>query len=609
MIGMEHSKMSERLGATRITKASSVKRLALPGSLLFAAAIFGSSLTHAQVGDPDIVSYPGTSIGILGSNGLPVADQINHDPRDCTSQALAVDLGAEVASAEAAFTNLKPAESLGEYGLWEAFDAGGSPVGSEEFTDTTGTDGSGSVTIMPGAPFQYLVFTGLPYGGLASACSPNPSAGDSTDYFISSITFPATGGTSYPQTCDPGTDGAGCAWAGLSPSGFDFGVAYTEGGRFVDAPIVVNTETCEGGTGNDNQNCVIPLADNIVLNIQNAPDVSGELSVNGVTVQLDPRPECGGDGSEPGATILADGSLQLDNFPLNEAATEFATISRFHCGIPDPDSGGAPTIKILDVDSDLVVISSALELIDNEPKPAGFECREGDFIAGLPAADASDARVKLPVIAYLPKTVNNEDGTLVATTEAATFNQNGLNPVFAATEYACGSGRSNRRRMSYTAYNLARNPVPGLPEADQILAREQNFDLEIREASTQLAFDIGQGGECINRFRQLEVSSLARRAARAYNFGALRTAKYRYIRLLNKVSGARFTQAYEPCLIELNSGNIFVGTDPQNPPPGSVPRNFRGDYITQISHILYMLDRLQGQLNPDLPSQFDPTTP
>ena len=45
---------------------------------------------------------------------------------------------------------------------------------------------------------------------------------------------------------------------------------------------------------------------------------------------------------------------------------------------------------------------------------------------------------------------------------------------------------------------------------------------------------------------------------------------------------------------------MFVG-NPADPGEGNLPRNFRGDLIVQIQHILYMIDRMLDETKPALP--------
>ena len=81
----------------RMDAVTPQKRLALPGALLFAAMLVGSGAVNAQVGDPGIVSYKGSAIGIDGEtysgpgNDWPGHREINHNPLTCESQALALD--------------------------------------------------------------------------------------------------------------------------------------------------------------------------------------------------------------------------------------------------------------------------------------------------------------------------------------------------------------------------------------------------------------------------------------------------------------------------------------------------------------------------------------
>ncbi len=134
------------------------------------------SLTEASEA---FVTMNHRGFGVEGNVG-GVASQLGHDPVTGTSEQLIVELDYVATEAEISISNLFPNEArTGEEGRWEAY-LDGELVASGAI-DTTSSDKMTFGIDVPGG-FDTLVFTALPYA------DPSVRPGDSSDYYVSSIT-------------------------------------------------------------------------------------------------------------------------------------------------------------------------------------------------------------------------------------------------------------------------------------------------------------------------------------------------------------------------------------------------------------------------------------
>ena len=257
---------------------------------------------------------------------------------------------------------------------------------------------------------------------------------------------------------------------------------------------------------------------------------------------------------------ILDLGFPLDNTPAPETGPK---IPAHLCGTPNPDLSGQPTFELININSQLTVITSVLELIAANDTSDEYNCLATD-------------KSKRPVVAWLPKTsrpeipVLNSQGDLVNEIQDVTF--------------ACGSSRGGTSRFSFVAYDLRH--IENAPYVDIT-----------GSAITQLNATFEQTGACVDKRKKKAVDSRARAATRAFETGRYSTAKRQYIKLLDTVSN---DVPYDQCLFNLGNEFVFVG-DPTDPGEGNLPRNFRADLIVQIQHILYMIDRMLDETNPALP--------
>jgi hypothetical protein len=234
------------------------------------------------------------------------------------------------------------------------------------------------------------------------------------------------------------------------------------------------------------------------------------------------------------------------------------------CGTPNAAFGGQPTFQLVNINSQLTVVRSVLELLaDNAPNET-YNCFATD-------------KSKRPVVAWLPKTSNPEIPVLDA--------GGNLVNVIQDVTFACGSSRGGASRLSFLVYDLRH--IENAPYVDIT-----------RGAITQLNATILQSDACVDKIENKAVKSRARAGTDAFDTKRYDTAKRQYINLLYTVSN---DVHYEQCLFNLDNNMVFVG-DPNAPGEGNLPRNFRGDLIVQIQHILYMIERMLDQTKPALPN-------
>jgi hypothetical protein len=162
------------------------------------------------------------------------------------------------------------------------------------------------------------------------------------------------------------------------------------------------------------------------------------------------------------------------------------------------------------------------------------------------------------------------------------------------TTYACNGARSGRSRLSYTFYHLRHRPD---------LVREDYIEI-IEGAIHQYNATVLQSFPCMDDFSRVWHFYPAVSSLRAFASGDYATAKFYYTVTLMLASLDLFVPQHESCVYNFTSMSVEVGN------PGdldTVARNARGDMIIQLQHILYMMDRMLGQLEPALPPEFDPT--
>ena len=558
-------------------------------SALVAAAVTAITLNGnavAAVGDPSIVSYVDNYLGIAGELiNLPGAGiEINHDPVAGQSEALALNLGKAYNTVTVTVGALQPQEGPGglyrEWGAWEAFDTTGSPIGEDTFYGP-----QTEVTInAPG--MQYLVFTARPYtlrtlndGDTASPPDqgpgpdggPNCSTGqacDSSDYYL--LTLSAEG-LSLPATGLTGDE----AWAAVSPTGFESTTDYTEGGRFVDAPLSVSGEECAGNTQENNvAGCELPVTPRLRTFIQNAPDAIGSIAVKKVLQFIDPRAQCGAVGGPTGA-------LDMSSFPeLGLAPGTGPFIPAYLCGNTDPVDGKSKFFFVDIENIDFTTVRSVLEHELTLDADSEYQCAYGQDILKLPAAARDLRRSQLPVIAWLPKQSGNEipvqdrNGVVVRQMQDIT--------------YGCGSSRGGTNRYSYFAYDLHH-------------VQATDYRPVLRSALEQLKATISQTSQCVDPRRYNGMAFGINVVLFSYDSRWYSLAKLQLQALLVYMESSLLDAELQRCYFDLNSNTVIVEPgDAEN----VVPRNFRGDLIVQARHALYMFGRMLGVVTPRLPDDF-----
>lgn len=565
-------------------------------ALALACLVLPALAAPAAAGDA-AVTFENEGIGVLGTvpSSVPVPRQINHDPQTGATEALAIDFGAELAEAVVVVARLFPDEQgLGECGRWIAYGADGARVGEGLMhqdlpagtIDYDGPD-TGSITIgdatNPVPRFRYLVLTALPYGCDAS---PPPTLDDSSDYFVQRVdfTFEADGSTGSAG----GTPASAANWSSVELDAFDFGTDFEDAsGRFVGAPFVVGDAACSG-QGQNNTECVIPLTPQCTTTVSGG-DVEGTIEVAGIIEVIDFRAVCGFDGNDPVQTLpgavqpvaeTADGSLDLGFALTPPGFAPPATgplVPRHLCGVPDPAPAAQGRFTIVDIDAALAVSRSVIEH-EIEDLTAGFGCASGEEV--LAAPDPRERRSRLTVVGWLPKTSASEIPVLDALGL--------LEPTLQDVTTGCGSVRAGTRKLSFLAYNLRH-------------ALETDYRGVTRDAIAQLAVTVDQTGDCIQRGHALALKVRVALIANAFERGRYALAKLQLINLLRVVQTSRLDRQFAQCFYDLESfPGAVTGPDPSD--PDLIARNFRGDLIVQVRHVLYMLERTLGVIQPRVPA-------
>jgi uncharacterized repeat protein (TIGR01451 family) len=178
---------------------------------------FGTSFVNGS-GDLNLGAANGTTaynadgVGVAGTHSdIPgqIADEIEFDPNTNQTEALVVDLQTNVTTATVQVSHLFNDENVGEYGEVTLFTANGTPVNGTDANSSyifgesqygvvaglsnfiplnyqAGSDNIGSFTVANATPFEYLVFTALPYGAGAVPVNPATTT-DSSDYYVQQI--------------------------------------------------------------------------------------------------------------------------------------------------------------------------------------------------------------------------------------------------------------------------------------------------------------------------------------------------------------------------------------------------------------------------------------
>lgn len=498
------------------------------------------------------------------------ANQINHVPapenpavNDGSSQALVIDFGQDVQVIEARLGGLKLGETnenCTEVGRWTAFDAAGGQLGSDTFA--AGPSSANGVAFFTEEPLRYLAFSAEPYRDCDRAAV---GSSDSSDYLIKRLSFRFEDQAEYDIPNDSGTfvaplaPGSFLAYDPDEPFIDDNGnLVDPEGERLGATVIVIEPEKCEGGTGSGSaDSCDIELVeDRFTSTFENAGDIEGTLAVRAIKTIDDSRSDCAYPGSSGDA-----GKLFL-NSELEVVATESDAaiiIPSYLCGIPveGEDNGtSVPRFTVIELESTLTVRESFITHVVENPHPEAFDC-------GLP--DHS----RQPVIGWLPRAdeipVIGPDGTRSRTMEDVTI--------------GCGSTRGSTFRMSYLLFDLRHLPGTDYPS---VVAGEFR---QLRATFMQLA-------ACVNNGTLTStMESSVDKAARWFGNGQLGKARGELSALRSKVKdfSSRLGRDLPSCFWNA-PGQMVVAADREAPGEGLAPRNARGDLLTQIDHILYMID-------------------
>lgn len=501
------------------------------------------------------------------------ANQINHvpDPDDPlgnngTSQALVIDFGQDAQVSEAVLGGLFKetvnvngtlVQGCREVGRWTAFDAAGSKLGTDTFVAEDDSGGVKVVDFVQG-PLRYVAFSAEPYRdcdvGLVGTR-------DSSDYLIRRLNFrfegqaEATPDASIPNTSEPFA----------APLKLENFLAYDpdepftdangnlidpEGQRLGTATIVIEPGLCEGGTGDGSaSSCDVELvADRFTSTFENAGDIQGTLRVRAIETINDERDVC----SYPGSSGDA-GKLYLNSelTVVEDESDAAIIIPSYLCGIPVDDQ---PQFTVIELESTLTVRESVIFHTVENLDPA-FDC-------GVPDRSAQ------PVIGWLPRAneipVIGLDGMRSRTMEDVTT--------------GCGSTRGSTFRMSYLLFDLRH-----LPETDYQSVVAGEFE-QLRATFLQFA-------ACVNNGTLTStIESSVDKAARWFGDGRLDKATGELIKLRAEVEDftSRIGRDLPGCF--WSGDTVFAAHPDTEPGEGIEPRNARGDLLSQIDHILYMIE-------------------
>ena len=401
---------------------------------------------------------------------------------------------------------------------------------------------------------------------------------DSSDYFVRSITYTLDDPAAIPIKVG-GLDTLEAAWAPLNPTGFALGADYkNEDGSFIDADVTdieISVTTCSGTPdGNNIVGCTIEFAEDFQVFVADSSDVNGSASAIVKTI-ADPRESCGctGDNCTTDTTLDLGFILSKNPLPLLTGPD----IPAHLCGIPNPVTG-QPEFKLVNINSKLEVTRSVLELTAQNPANTNYYCQLETPNGIVEQTDPS----KRPVIGWLPKTSNPVDFP-----EVPVNNVLGRVDKLQDVTFACGSTRGGSSRFSFLVYNLR-----------HVVEKPADYHGIIGSAIEQLDYTVADSDLCVNKVENKAVLSRANSATSAFETGRYSTAKRQYINLLETVSN---DVHYDQCYYDLENNVVTISTETLAKELGYLPRNFRGDLIVQIRHILYMIDKFIGEKKPALP--------
>lgn len=590
------------------SKPGSVTR-SFPGVQAIALALVAALSVGALQAAPDdgnadiVLDTDGNLIGVdeLPDGVVGGIDEINHDPATDQSQALAVDFGTPVTDLRFRVTAFQQSEggsgnSCTEVGRYTAFNASGQFVASETFQ---AANGSGTQTVDVSVDgVRYLALSAEPY-------APSDGCGvtnDSSDFSVRWFRFCFEGAESCDD--DEGFEEVDAVRvdAGEAPGplyAYDTDEDFEDEAGFLLPPGEEAPEEditvggggdagiiCEGGElDEDTGACEVRVGNDLSTLIEEPGDAVGSFSIRETLAINDPRTACQDPPSgDPSPLQLTDsitgiGDLLADvNMPV--------TIPAALCGIPDVDTG-QPVIKVVVIDSSLEVSSSVITHIVDDPANPDFECRAPAAIGGSVSPSPTTLRGRQPVFGWLPRysetlpevPVIDATGNIVTTLQDVTA--------------GCGTYRGRTKRLSYLVYNL--RYLEGT-DFTPIIAQDI---AALRATLAQADTGACAPGPATAALRG-SYAFLLQFAELYYNLGFAPFAKQNLLAfragLLQGGGDGPFSQSLDGCFYNYSSGTLQA--DDFSNSPGVVPRNFRGDLLIRVEHVLYMLETMQGVLNP-----------
>ena len=558
-------------------------------TLALLASVLGSALSQAAPNDGNADVVFGAVIGV---DELPAgiqggANEINHardfnDPS--ASQALVVDFGGPVTNVSAVLDSFLVSEggnNCTEVGRWSAFDVAGVLIGSATFAAGTGP------AVITSEPLRFVAFSAEPY---ANGCLSTTQTPDTSDYTITSISFTTPGGdlTITGNNLSPLVEADFLAYDTDEPFVQNGLLIDPDGNILVEDVFVVDDDVCVNGTGDgtgtNDTGCTINVDGTLSITFPADGDIAGtlELANPDMTIIADPRAACAlepPEGALPEALVL-DGANGLPAYPSTTPG-EFLTIPPYLCGIPNADTG-QPEFVLLNLISDLTVARSVLFHEVEDPDNTDYFCQLPAAIAG--AADPGLALSRQPVFGWSPRPgeipVIDGNGNDVSVMEDLT---NG-----------CGSYRGGTGRASYLLYALAH-----LQGSDYVaITREEILQLESTLALSQPCVNDDELQSALSSHVKKILTWFDRGDRDQYSRARKETLVFRNI-LENEIEvAADFPACYYDAT---QSPSIVFVPEGQEPGLGQVPRNFRGDLLSQTDHIIYMLDTFLGATSDKLP--------
>ncbi|MDX2198265.1 MAG: cadherin domain-containing protein [Phycisphaerae bacterium] len=300
------------------------------------------TLSNASVNNVTVTSE---GLGVAGVTGGG-AEQIGFNPTNGMSEQLIVSFDHEVDSAVVQIERAYSGEGNGgEQGRWQAY-RDGMLVGEGTFLGSS--NGMGTVTINPGQDFDQLVFSATAY-----ANGQSNAAGDSSDYFVKSISFTqhARSGAAAPDTLHVSVGSVNDAIADITFSGGsvnenaaagtvvgNVGVSDPDAGETFTYSLVDDA----GGRFVINANGQIAVADGANLDHESAGahDIQVKVVDSGGNQRVETFTISVGNVNE-GISDLA-----LAGGSVNENAAAGTVVG--NVGVSDPDAGETFTYSLVD---------------------------------------------------------------------------------------------------------------------------------------------------------------------------------------------------------------------------------------------------------------------